>query len=130
MFGFLSKLLDSNEKEVKKYRQIVDTITALETTTHKLKDKEFAGHTAELKVLLSGGQTLDEVLPRAYALVREAAQRSIGQRHFDVQLIASIALHKGKVAEQKNRRRKNAFCDSCVVSQRPHRTRCASRHGK
>ena len=101
MFGFLSKLLDSNEKEVKKYRQIVDTITALETTTHKLKDKEFAGHTAELKVLLSGGQTLDEVLPRAYALVREAAQRSIGQRHFDVQLIASIALHKGKVAEQK-----------------------------
>ena len=52
-------------------------------------------------MLLSGGQTLDEVLPRAYALVREAAQRSIGQRHFDVQLIASIALHKGKVAEQK-----------------------------
>ncbi|MBI5613342.1 preprotein translocase subunit SecA [Candidatus Gottesmanbacteria bacterium] len=101
MFGFLSKLLDSNEKEVKKYRQIVEIISALDVSARKLKDKEFVSHTAELKVLLSQGTTLDDILPRAYALVREAANRSIGQRHFDVQLVASIALHNGKVAEQK-----------------------------
>lgn len=101
MFGFLSKILDSNEKEVKRYRQIVETIGTLDASTRVLKDKEFAHQTSELKVLLTQGKTLDDILPRAYALVREAANRSIGQRHFDVQLVASLALHNGKVAEQK-----------------------------
>ena len=101
MFKFLGKLLDNNEKEITKLRSIVENINSLEPEIQKLKDVQFAQKTAEFKKRLANGQTLDDLLPQAYALVRDAAQRTIGLRHFDVQLIASIALHNGKIAEQK-----------------------------
>lgn len=101
MFKFLSKLLDTNQKEIVRLQTIVDRINALEPDIKKLKDKDFIKKTAEFKERLNGGQTLDDILPEAYALVREAANRTIGERHYDVQLIAAIALHQGKVAEQK-----------------------------
>ncbi len=101
MFKFLGKLLDSNEKEIKKFADIVERINGLDAGVAKLKDSEFAQKSAEFKKRLAGGQTLDDMLPEAFALVREAARRTIGERHFDVQLIAAIALHNGKIAEQK-----------------------------
>lgn len=101
MFKFLSKLLDSNEKEIQKLKALVEKITALEPEVKKLKESGLAKKTAELKECLKNGQTLDDILPEAYALVREAAFRAIGERHYDVQLMAAITLHQGKVAEQK-----------------------------
>lgn len=101
MFKFLGKLLDNNEKEINKLRVIVETINARESEVKKLERSQFAQKTAEFRGRLAGGQTLDDLLPEAYALVREAANRTIGQRHFDVQLVAAIVLHSGKIAEQK-----------------------------
>lgn len=101
MFKFLGKLLDSNEKEIVRLKSLVERINQLEPEVKKIKDAEFAKKTAEFKERLQGGQTLDDILPESYALVREAAFRTIGERHYDVQLIAAIALHQGKVAEQK-----------------------------
>ncbi len=101
MFKFFTKLLDSHEKEIVRLRKIVEEVNGLEEKTKKLKDKDFARKTAELRERLAGGSTLDDLLPEAFALVREAALRSIGQRHYDVQLIAACALHFGKIAEQK-----------------------------
>lgn len=101
MFSFLKKILDSNTQEVNQYRAVVDTINGLEGEMQKLKDKDFALYSSQIRQKIQDGASLDSMLPQAFALVREAAVRTIGQRHFDVQLIASIALHKGKVAEQK-----------------------------
>ncbi len=101
MLNFLGKLLDSNEKEIKKLRIITERINQLDESVHKLKDSEFAKKTAEFKERLLSGQTLDDILPEAFALVREAGRRTIGERHFDVQLVAAITLHHGKIAEQK-----------------------------
>lgn len=101
MFKFLTKLLDTNTKEITKLQSIVDAINSHEDATRKLKDTDFKKKTAEFRKRLTNGETLDDILPEAYALVREAARRIIGERHYDVQLIAAIALHQGKVAEQK-----------------------------
>ena len=101
MLKFLGKLLDSNEKEISRLKKTVESINALESNVKKLKDADFAKKTAGYKERLEHGNLLDQILPEAFALVREAALRTIGQRHFDVQLMAGITLHNGKVAEQK-----------------------------
>lgn len=101
MFRLLGNLLDSNEREINRLNGIVEKINSLEKSVEKLKDAEFSKKTEEFKKRLEKGETLDDVLPEAFALVREASQRVLGMRHFDVQLIASIALHQGKIAEQK-----------------------------
>jgi preprotein translocase subunit SecA len=100
-FGFLSKLFDSNEKEVQKIAPLIAEITALESKAKKLKDADFPKKTKEFQKRLGEGESLDSVLPEAFALVREAASRTIGQRHYDVQLIAATVLAHGKIAEQK-----------------------------
>lgn len=101
MFKFLGKLFDANEKELARIRPIVAKINSLGEEMKKLHDDEFLEKTAEFKTRLGEGAALDDLLPEAFALVREAAQRTIGERPFDVQLIAAIVLHKGAVAEQK-----------------------------
>ena len=101
MLKFLSRFLDSNEKQITVLKPIVEQINAFEPEMIKLKDSGFAKKTAELKTRLEAGETLDQLLPEAYALGREAAQRTIGERPFDVQLMSAIILHQGKVAEQK-----------------------------
>jgi preprotein translocase subunit SecA len=101
MFKFLGRLLDSNEKEVTRLQKIVSEISVLEPEMKKLKVADFAKKTAEFKERLAAGSTLDDLMPQAFALVREAAFRTIGERHYDVQLVAALALHMGKVAEQK-----------------------------
>ena len=101
MFGQLLKMFDSNEKQVQKAQPVVAAINALEPEFSKLKDKDLAKKTAELKQRYQDGESLDDLLPEAFANVREAAKRTIGQRHYDVQLIGGIVLHQGKIAEMK-----------------------------
>lgn len=101
MFSVLSKIFDSNEKEINKLRPIITEINALDEGVKKLKDTDFPKKTAELKERVSAGESLDLLLPEAFALVREAARRSTGLRHFDVQLMAATTLAHGKIAEQK-----------------------------
>ena len=101
MLNIFSKFLDLNQREVDRIKKIVEKINSFETKTKKLKDSDFAKKTLEFKKRLQKGETLDSLLPEAYALVREASYRILGKRHYDVQLIAATALFEGKVAEQK-----------------------------
>lgn len=101
MFKFLRKLLDSNDKDLTRYRKVVAEIEEKSQKIVGLTDAQILKKTLELKERFNSGSTLDEILPEAYALVRETADRIIGERHYDVQLVAAIALHEGKVAEQK-----------------------------
>jgi len=101
MLNLFGKFFDSNEKEIRKLKPIVLEINSLEQKLKKLKDEDFPKKTKEFKERIVGKESLDLILPEAFALVREAARRSIGQRHFDVQLMAGIVLSEGKIAEQK-----------------------------
>lgn len=101
MLRIFSKLLDSNEREISRLRSIVARINSYEEEMKKLKESDFPKKTLEFKERLANGQTLTDLLPEAYALVREAAGRMIGERHYDVQLISAIVLHEGKISEQK-----------------------------
>lgn len=101
MFNFLTKLFDSNEKEIEKLKPIVLEINSFEPKFKKLKEKDFAKKTKEFKERIIKGESLDLLLPEAFALVREASKRAIGQRHYDVQLMAAVTLANGKIAEQK-----------------------------
>ena len=103
MFNLLNKFFDSNEKEINKLKPIVFEINSYDANFKKLKDKDFPKKTKEFKERVASGESLDLLLPEAFALVREAARRSIGQRHYDVQLMAAIVLANGKIAEQKTR---------------------------
>lgn len=100
-FSFFTKIFDSNEKEITRLQPVVAKINSLEPQMKKLKEKDFAKKTQELKERIADGESLESVLPEAFALVREAASRTIGQRHYDVQLIAATVLASGKIAEQK-----------------------------
>ncbi|MCD6500414.1 preprotein translocase subunit SecA, partial [bacterium] len=98
--SFLTKLFgDPNEKYLKKLQPIVDKINMLEPKFKHISNEELKKKTKEFKERLRKGETLDDILPEAFALVREAAKRTLHQRHFDVQLIGGIILHQGKIAE-------------------------------
>jgi|UniRef100_A0A7V3VST1 preprotein translocase subunit SecA len=99
--SIIDKIFDPNKKFVNNSKKIVDRINELEDQTKSLDDADFPLKTQELKERLVQGESLDELLPDAFALAREAARRSIGLRPFDVQMIGAIALHKGMVAEMK-----------------------------
>lgn len=92
---------DYSKKEVKKLKKTVDKINELGPKYGEMSDKELSSQTAELKKRLKNGETLDDILPDAFAVCREAADRVIGLRHFDVQLIGGIVLHQGRIAEMK-----------------------------
>ncbi len=101
MFKWLGGLIDSNEKELKRLHPLVERINSLEPEFEQLTDTELRAKTDEFKNRLKDGESLDGLLPEAYAAVREAAKRTIGQRHFDVQLMGGIVLHQGKISEMK-----------------------------
>jgi preprotein translocase subunit SecA len=90
---------DENAKTLKSYQKHVDKINALEPEMQALKDEDFPAKTSDFKTLLSQSQSMDELIPETFALVREAAHRVIGERHFDVQLLGGLALHNGNIAE-------------------------------
>ncbi len=100
--GLLKKVFGSrNERLLKQYRRSVVAINALESSMTGLSDDDLRGKTATLKARRAAGETLDDLLPEAFAVVREASKRSLGMRHFDVQLLGGIALHEGKIAEMR-----------------------------
>ncbi len=90
-----------SEKEVKRVQPIIDKINGLEDEISKLSDEELRAKTDEFRAELKEGKTLDDILPEAFAVVREASKRVLGMRHFDVQLIGGIVLHQGRIAEMK-----------------------------
>jgi len=101
MFKWFSNLFDSNEKQLKRFQPLVIKINSLESEFSKLSDTELSNKTVLFKKRFIDGESLDDLLPEAYAAVRESAKRTIKQRHFDVQLIGGIVLHQGKIAEMK-----------------------------
>jgi len=101
MFKIFSRLLDLNQREIDRLFKLVEKINSFESKVKKLKDPQFKEKTEEFKKLIADGRQLEDILPEAFALVREASLRTIGLRHFDVQMMAAIALFEGKVAEQK-----------------------------
>ena len=115
MFDNLFGLLGSyNSRIVKKYRGIVDKINAYEEAMIALSDAELANKTNEFKELLEQSKTLDDILPEAFAVVREASKRVLGMRHFDVQLIGGIALHNAQIAEMKTGEGKTLVATTAV----------------
>jgi len=101
MFGFLKSMLDTNAKEIKRLSKKVQVINELEQGIMDLTDEKLKIKTEEFKQRLSDGETLDDLLPEAFAVVRETSRRILGMRHFDVQLIGGIILHEGDIAEMK-----------------------------
>ena len=102
MLGFIKRFLgDNNDKEIKRMRGIVDIINGHEKALESLSDDALAGHTGKFKERLANGESLDDMLPEAFAVVREASRRVLGMRHFDVQMIGGICLHEGKIAEMR-----------------------------
>ena len=103
MFGSLARKVfgTSNERSLRAYRRRVPEISALEAAMTALSDEALAAKTVEFRERLAADATLDELLPEAFAVVREASRRTLGLRHFDVQLIGGMVLHEGKIAEMK-----------------------------
>lgn len=99
--SFLKDLLDDNKREVKKLSKIVDIINSLEPSMQSLTDAELGAKTLEFRNRLAEGENLDDILPEAFAAVREASRRSLGMRHFDVQMIGGMVLHQGRISEMK-----------------------------
>src|SRR3954447_20941779 len=99
---FLAKVIGTqNERDLKKLRPIVAQVNALEASITPLSDEALRGKTAEFRARIANGETLDDLLPEAFAVVREAGRRVLNMRHFDVQLIGGAVLHKGRIAEMK-----------------------------
>ena len=103
MLGGLAKSIfgSANDRYVKSMQKIVDAVNALEAEMEPLSDEELAAKTPHFRERVANGETLDDILPEAFAVVREAAKRTLGQRHYDVQLIGGITLHRGEIAEMR-----------------------------
>ena len=103
MFGSVAKSIfgSSNDRYVKSMRKTVDRINAFESTISAMDDTELVDQTRLFRERLAAGQTLDDILPEAFATVREAAKRTLGQRHYDVQMIGGMVLHRGEIAEMR-----------------------------
>ncbi|HTX03871.1 MAG TPA: preprotein translocase subunit SecA [Candidatus Acidoferrales bacterium] len=99
--AFLKTIFDANEREISRLRRTVERVNAFEPAISALSDEALAAKTPEFKGRLQRGETLDDLLPEAFAVVREAAKRTLGMRHFDVQLMGGQVLYEGKVAEMK-----------------------------
>ncbi len=102
MFGFLKKIIGTkNEREINRLMPVVDQINSFESAVSALSDEQLKSKTSEFKARLAAGETLDDILPEAFAVVRESSKRVLKMRHFDVQLLGGIILHEGIIAEMK-----------------------------
>ena len=99
--SFLTSILSGNEREIAKMRKVCEQINDLEPRLEALSDEQLRAKTDEFKSRLANGETLDDILPEGFAVVREAAKRTIRQRHFDVQMIGAMVLHQGRIAEMR-----------------------------
>ena len=124
MFEFMKKLLGtSNESQLKKLRKTVDAVNALAEDYRKMTDAQLRAKTEEFKARLQKGETEDDILPEAFATVREAADRVLGLRPYDVQVLGGIVLHQGRIAEMKTGEGKT------LVSTMPAYLNALSGHG-
>jgi len=102
VFGFIKKLVGThNDREIKRLQGYVDAVNALEDEIKALSDDQLKAKTPQLKDKLANGSTLDDILPEAFAVAREASWRTLEMRPFDVQIIGGVVLHEGKIAEMK-----------------------------
>jgi preprotein translocase subunit SecA len=102
MLGIAQKLFGSvNERKVRPFKSIVQRINALEPVTEALSDEALRQRTKDFRQQVANGAKLDDILPEAFAVVREASKRVLGQRHYDVQLVGGMILHKGGIAEMR-----------------------------
>ena len=101
VLGFLKRAFDTNEKEVRRLRGIAEQVSALEPEVRGLSNRELTAKTSEFRRRLDNGESLDDLLPEAFAVVREAAVRVLGQRHFDEQIMGGGVLHEGRIAEMR-----------------------------
>ena len=102
MVALLDKILRAGEgRQVKNLEKVARLVNQFEESISQLSDQGLRAKTDEFKARLADGEDLDDLLPEAYAVVREAAKRTLGQRHYDVQLMGGIALHRGNIAEMK-----------------------------
>ena len=125
--GFIDKLLRAGEgKKVRALAGLVPDINGLEPEIEELSDDDLQAKTGEFRQRLDNGEPLDDLLIEAFAVIREAAQRVIGQRHYDVQLMGGAALHFGWVAEMKTGEGKTLVSTLPVVPQRPRPARAST----
>src|SRR3990167_403746 len=101
IFETIGKIFDSNEREINRLQPIATAVAAFEPEIKKLSDKKLKEQTVQFKKRLEDGESLDDILPEAYAVVREAFQRTLGIRPYDVQIIGGVILHQGKIAEMR-----------------------------
>ena len=99
-----------NDREVKRYRKIVAKINQFEESFHKLSDDDLSGKTSEFRDRLAKGESLEAILPEAFAVVREGSSRVMGMRHFDVQMVGGIVLHRGEIGEMRTGEGKTLMC--------------------
>ena len=113
-------------RKKKQLAHIAELVNTYEPEVEDLSDAELAGKTAEFRERLEAGETLDDLLPEAFASVREAARRTIGQRHFDVQVMGAVALHQGNIAEMKTGEGKTLDLDDAGLPELARRRACTS----
>jgi preprotein translocase, SecA subunit len=102
LLGFLKRFLgDNNEKEIKRMSEIVEVVNGFEENMRNMSDGTLCGHTEKFRQRLEKGESLEDILPEAFAVVREVSRRVLGLRHFDVQMLGGICLHEGKIAEMR-----------------------------
>jgi preprotein translocase subunit SecA len=103
MFGSVAKAIfgSSNDRYVKSLGKIVERINGFEAAISAMDDAELSAQTVKFRERLAAGESLDDLLPEAFATVREAAKRTLGQRHYDVQMVGGIVLHRGEIAEMR-----------------------------
>src|SRR5688572_10486060 len=99
--SLLATLFGSNEREIRKFSPLVEKVNTFESTLSALSDEALREKSGEFRARLEKGETLADLLPEAFAVVREAAKRTIGERHYDVQILGGIVLHHGRIAEMK-----------------------------
>ena len=115
-----------HEREIKKMRPMIAAISDLEPAMQKLSDTELAQKTIEFKQRVANGESLDDILIEAFAVCREGGRRVLNMRHFDVQLIGGIVLHRGKIAEMKTGEGKTLVATLPVLSERARRARACT----
>ena len=129
--AFATKIFgSSNDRRLKTYNARVPAINALEPRFAALSDDELRGKTVEFRQRLANGESLENLLPEAFATVREGAKRTLGQRHFDVQLVGGMVLHEGKIAEMKTGEGKTLVSTLCGLSECASGARRPYRHGQ
>jgi preprotein translocase subunit SecA len=120
----------ANERRVKKLQPIVDAVNSLEGRFSALSDLEIQAFTPEFKQRIENGESLDSLLPEAFAVVREASKRTLGLRHYDCQIVGAKVIHDGCVAEMRTGEGKDPLCDNACLFKRPCWAWSSRSHGE